>query len=97
MKEILKSFQHWLAEQWAALQKLELAPDWLNILKRAWSVRLMSAAFVLEALGMLLETVGAFTGDVVSLALRFVALCLVFAAFAARFAYQTGVSKEVGD
>lgn len=83
-----------ILEKWEAKLKKWLAPDWLDILTQAWSVRLMAAAFMLEVVGVVLETVGAFTSPVLSMLLRLVALALVFAAFAARFAYQQGLSKD---
>lgn len=69
-------------------------PNVRDVLRRAWSVRLMAAAFVCEVAGLVLETIGAFTHPLLSFALRLAALVLVFAAFAARFAYQQGLSQE---
>lgn len=77
---------------------MRFGSDWRNVLKNAWSVRLISVtvlllaldlgAVVLDAWGMLADR------PAVSIALRMCAAVAGVAAFVARLVAQRGLSRE---
>lgn len=74
---------------------IKLGANWRNVIKRAWSIRLLSLAIALmlaDIAAVILETVGMITGHPgVSIALRSVSALITAGAFVARLTVQRDV------
>lgn len=74
---------------------IKLGANWRNVIKRAWSIRLLSLAIALmlaDIAAVILETVGMVAGHPgVSIALRSVAALITAGAFVARLTVQRDV------
>jgi hypothetical protein len=75
--------------------KVRLLHNWLDVLKWAWSVRLMALAAVLSGLEVLIQVLTAYAYKPPIPVGLFAALSglVTVAAFAARFVAQKGLSK----
>ena len=76
---------------------MKLISNWHDLLRKAWSVRFIAAAFVCDVIGIGLAVAGA-TGvqesPWQSITLQIVGALFNLAAFIARLTYQSGLSKE---
>lgn len=78
-------------------RRLPLAPRWREVLRRAWSVRLMAASFAAQVLGIGLTVAGSVGVQDTpwrAVALQVLGAALGLAAFVARLVYQKGLSDE---
>ena len=90
-------WEHGLAEWAGPRDAPRLAPRWREVLRRAWSVRLMAASFAAQVLGIGLTVAGSVGVQDTpwrALALQVLGAALGLAAFAARLVYQRGLSDE---
>lgn len=77
---------------------MHLARNWLDILRRAWSVRLFALSVLCDVIGIVLAVRGTFASvEGVSLSLQVAGALFGAAGFMARFVYQRGLSREVPD
>lgn len=74
---------------------MRLVCNWRDILRGAWSVRLLAALIALELIGVVLTVRGTFSGDPrLALYFQLAGALLGIAAFIARMTYQQGLSRE---
>lgn len=79
------------------LTELRPAPRWREVLRRAWSVRLIAASFGCQVVGIVLAvagSVGVHETPWRAVALQVLGACFSLAAFVARLVYQRGLSDE---
>ena len=76
---------------------MKLVPNWHALLRRAWSVRFIAAAFVCDVIGIVLAVAGAMgvqESPWQSITLQIVGALFNLAAFIARFVFQRSLSRE---
>lgn len=72
-----------------------LAANWIDIARRAWSVRLFALSVLCDLLGIWLAVRGTFSHhETAALWLQIGGALAGAAGFAARFVYQRGLSAE---
>lgn len=75
---------------------MKLAPNWKELLRKAWSVRLILASFAADCLGIVLTVMGAVgvhESPWQSITMQVIGAALNLAALGARLVYQRGLSK----
>ena len=74
---------------------VKLIPNWRDVLRWAWSVRLFALSVLCDVLGIVLAVRGTFSSvEGAALWLQIVGALFGAAGFIARFMYQRGLSAE---
>ena len=76
---------------------MKLIPNWRDLLRKAWSVRFIAAAFACSVIGIVLTVAGSMgvqESPWQSITLQIVGALFNLAAFIARLTYQRGLSRE---
>ena len=74
---------------------VKLIPNWRDVLRWAWSVRLFALSVLCDVLGIVLAVRGSFSSvEGASLWLQIAGALFGAAGFIARFMYQRGLSPE---
>lgn len=72
---------------------MNLLPDWKDILKKAWSIKWIAAAFLFTMIDVVLQMIGA-VGGIHGIALALTAGLCSAAAFVARLLAQKNMGDE---
>ena len=74
---------------------VKLIPNWRDVLRWAWSVRLFALSIALQAADVVLTTRGAFSDDPdARIALQLLGVACAAAGLVARFIHQRGINGD---